>query len=379
MKFNSRVILIALICLLVSVSAASACSLTIDKHLTNGLEGKNIPFGTPITWNYIVKNIANHGSVNVIVTDNKGVAVTCPKTTLAAGESMTCTASGTAVAGDYKNTGKVCISGSTSECVTDDSKYFGIPITIDKLTNGADGLELITGTPITWTYTVTNHGTKTLTNVLVTDNKGVAVTCPKTTLAAGESMTCTASGTAVTGSYSNIGTATGKIKVYGCEDKTVTATDGSSYTGIATNPHIGIVKILANGLEGTTIAAGTSISWDYTVTNTGNVPLTTVGVTDDQGVIVTCPKTTLAVGESMVCTGSGTAIAVPYSNIGTATGFGGVPVTSVTANDGSSYTGTASGGSSGSAVPEFPTMALPAAFIVGLVGIVLYVKSNREI
>lgn len=36
---------------------------------------------------------------------------------------------------------------------------------------------------------------------------GVIVTCPKTSLVPGESMTCTASGTAVAGQYANIGTA----------------------------------------------------------------------------------------------------------------------------------------------------------------------------
>ena len=43
-------------------------------------------------------------------------------------------------------------------------------------------------------------------------------------------------------------------------------------------------------------------------------------VTDDQGVVVTCPQTTLDVGESMTCTGDGTAAAGQYANIGTATG-----------------------------------------------------------
>jgi len=37
------------------------------------------------------------------------------------------------------------------------------------------------------------------------------------------------------------------------------------------------------------------------VTNTGDVDLTDVEVVDDQGVTVTCPATTLAVGATMTC------------------------------------------------------------------------------
>jgi hypothetical protein len=60
------------------------------------------------------------------------------------------------------------------------------------------------------------------------------------------------------------------------------------------------------------------VSWEYVVTNTGTVGLTGVAVTDDRGVRVTCPAATLAAGQSMTCTGSGTATAGQYVNVGTA-------------------------------------------------------------
>jgi hypothetical protein len=71
---------------------------------------------------------------------------------------------------------------------------------------------------------------------------------------------------------------------------------------------------------GPEIAVGGAVNWQYFVTNTGNVALSNVSVTDDQGVVVTCPKTTLAAGEAMTCTGSGTATLGQYANLGTATG-----------------------------------------------------------
>jgi uncharacterized repeat protein (TIGR01451 family) len=70
-------------------------------------------------------------------------------------------------------------------------------ITIDKTTNGSDGPTILIGQPISWTYVVTNTGNVDLTDVSVTDDQGVTVTCPQTTLAVGASMTCTATGFAV--------------------------------------------------------------------------------------------------------------------------------------------------------------------------------------
>lgn len=49
---------------------------------------------------------------------------------------------------------------------------------------------------IIWTYRVTNTGPEDLIDVVVTDSRNVAVSCPKTTLAVAEQMDCTATGIA---------------------------------------------------------------------------------------------------------------------------------------------------------------------------------------
>ncbi len=72
--------------------------------------------------------------------------------------------------------------------------------------------------------------------------------------------------------------------------------------------------------RGRTLRSDGAVNWTYLVTNTGNVTLTNVVVTDDQGVAVTCPKTTLTAGEFMTCTGSGTAEAGQYAQHRQATG-----------------------------------------------------------
>ncbi|HEX3530446.1 MAG TPA: hypothetical protein VH988_25575 [Thermoanaerobaculia bacterium] len=292
--------------------------------------GPQLPVGSPVTWSYYVTNTGHAPLSNVHVSDDRGVAVTCPKSTLAAGESMTCTGSGTATACQYSNTGTAFGTPATGSPVTAQSTswYFGATspaIQIKKNTNGqhvtaAPGPTINAGSAVTWTYVVTNSGDVALSNVAVTDDQHVAVSCPKSTLQPGESMTCTGSGTAVSGQYHNVGTATGQTLC----GSVVSASDGSWYYGQAQQPGITIQKS-TNGqcvtaAPGPTIHIGSAVTWTYKVTNTGQTALSNVHVSDDKGVAVTCPKSTLAAGESMTCTGSGTATACQYSNTGTAFG-----------------------------------------------------------
>jgi hypothetical protein len=111
----------------------------------------------------------------------------------------------------------------------------GPSVEIEKTTNGSDGQDIVVGTAITWRYIVRNTGTVTLNTVSVTDNRGVAVSCPATSLASEATMTCTGIGTAVLGSYSNIGTVTAGFTFNGTTG-TVTDSDESSYRGIALTP-----------------------------------------------------------------------------------------------------------------------------------------------
>lgn len=76
----------------------------------------------------------------------------------------------------------------------------------------------------------------------------------------------------------------------------------------------------ANDAPGPTLTVGSQVTWRYEVTNTGTVPLTGIVVTDDRGVTVSCGgQTTLAVGQSMTCAGSGVATLGQYRNVGTVT------------------------------------------------------------
>ena len=128
---------------------------------------------------------------------------------------------------------------SEESCVTDKfAPRTGIDI--DKLTNGSDGPEILVGSPVNWTYKVTNTSNVTLYDIVVTDvvitpdQPAVVVDCSGiTTLAPGAHMTCTASGTAVLGSYKN----TGKVEGDTEGGSKVSDEDPSHYTGVSRPPN----------------------------------------------------------------------------------------------------------------------------------------------
>lgn len=282
--------------------------------------------GSAVQWTYVVRNSAKAQLFEVAVSDSKGAAVTCPKTELKAGESMTCTASGTVAAGDTTNEGRARAQTAEGKEVKDSdaSRHRGeLPkIAITTTTNGQpddSGVSIVAGTSLTRAYTVTNTGAFDLINVLVTDTSGLSVSCAgKTTLAAGAAMTCSSSGTAQCGPHPGTAQVTGSVA-----NKTATDDDPANYTG--TRASTIDVEVFVNGQDadqppGPQLAVGFPLLWEYRVTNTDNVTLTNVTVTDEKIALVSCPKTTLQAHEIMTCTATGTAQAGQYASTGTATG-----------------------------------------------------------
>jgi hypothetical protein len=343
-----------------TATASSSCGVTVSSHddshyygetplsaciqikkFTNGMDadaapGPHIQVGSPIAWDYVVTNPCQAALSSVNVTDNRGVAVSCPKTSLASGETMHCTGNGTATAGQYENIGTVTANPPTGPAVTssDSSHYYGDTpespsacIRIKKFTNGMDadvapGPHLQVGDPVTWDYVVTNPCQAALSNINVTDDQGVAVSCPKTSLASGEAMHCTGNGTATEGQYENTGTVTANPPT----GPAVTDSDLSHYYGVPPEPPSACIQIkkFTNGMDadvapGPHLQVGDPVTWDYVVTNPCKAALSNVNVTDDRGVAVSCPKTSLASGEVMHFAGNGTATEGQYENTGTVT------------------------------------------------------------
>ncbi len=296
--------------------------LDIEKS-TNGQDADTAPgplilIGDPVNWTYMVTNTGNVTVTEIIVTDDQGVTVSCPDSSLAPSASMTCTASGTALVGQYANIGSATANpptGFSQVSDSDPSHYFGVDpgVELQKYTNGVDAVEapgpyILVGEAVSWTYVITNVGNITISNFTVSDDQlGAVSDCPTTTLGPGDATTCSASGVAVSGQYTNTGSVTAWL--LGLEGS-VQASDKSYYFGA--DPSIQIVKKTngydANEAPGPYIPVGESVATTYEISNNETVySFTEIVVTDESGFIPECPQTTLTAGESMTCTASSTA------------------------------------------------------------------------
>jgi uncharacterized repeat protein (TIGR01451 family) len=167
------------------------------------------------------------------------------------------------------------------------------------------------GQMVTFTFHVTNTGNVTLSTITIKEGafSGIGAlsmpTCAAgaASLAPGHSVDCTATYTVTQadidrGSITNTATATGTPPG---NLQPPDSPPSSATLPITQNPAITLVKS-ANVQNFT--AAGTVVTYSYKVTNTGNVTLTGVKVTDPMPGLsaITCPSTTLPPAASMTCT-----------------------------------------------------------------------------
>ncbi len=258
------------------------------------------------------------------------------------------------------------------------------------------------GGSVTYTYVVTNTGNVPLTDVSVSDDKCSPVTRSggdtdgdnKLDLTESWTFSCTAT---ITANTTNIGTATGQDG-----DDTVTDTDDATVLIVEVNPQANTPDI---HLEKTVAplslpVGGGDVTYTYVVSNSGDEPLTDVKVRDDNGTAgntaddfdVDCPKTTLAVDESMTCTADVTGTETTTTNIATASGTAGE--TTVTDTDDATVTVAAPGGgveaetdvpvapqtdinATGDAGGTLPVL-LAVLGIIGLAAVVLTPKRARR-
>jgi uncharacterized repeat protein (TIGR01451 family) len=219
----------------------------------------------------------------------------------AGANNMTFSVPGSSVIGQvysrfrYSSTGGLNPDGAATDGEVEDYRItIEAPapgIHIEKETNGDDA-DLPTGpyihvdSTVTWTYTVTNTGNVPLSSVTVLDNiPGVTPVYQSgdngnTLLEMTETWIFETTGTATLGQYTNIGHTEGTYLT-----STVTDNDSSNYFG-----YTAIIDIekATNGQDaddptGPTIQEGDTVAWSYAVTNLGNVPLSNVTVTDDNG------------------------------------------------------------------------------------------------
>ena len=80
----------------------------------------------------------------------------------------------------------------------------------------------------------------------------------------------------------------------------------------------------ADEAPGPFVPVGDPVTWTYVVTNTGNVTLNDIEVTDDVLGEITCPDDSLDVGDDMECEATGVSEPGQYENLGTVAAVGAV-------------------------------------------------------
>ncbi|HYF74779.1 MAG TPA: hypothetical protein VD864_18270 [Nocardioides sp.] len=305
----------------VSTPVPKLPAIELDKtgSAINDNDGNGPDAGDTVTYGFKVTNTGNVTLNPVTVSDPKLGAITCPAGALLPGASVSCTPKTYTLlqtdvnAGKVENTATAHGSPPSGPEVTDtDTVNIALPgspaIEIDKTagaindldTNGSD-----TGDTIVYTFLVTNTGTVTLSPVTVTDPKVGPITCPGGALAPGVSVNCTPKTYTLTQNDVDTGKVENTATAHGTPPTGPEATDtDSTTTPIASNPRIELDKVAgtvadpdSNGAD-----AGDTITYQFQVTNTGNVTLNPVTVTDPKVGPVTCPPGALLPGASVSCT-----------------------------------------------------------------------------
>ncbi|MBT3943462.1 MAG: DUF11 domain-containing protein, partial [Chloroflexi bacterium] len=278
--------------------------------------------GDVIVYSFTVTNTGNVTLTNVTVSDPLVTVVGGPLASLAVGATDSTTFAGTYSltqadidAGKVDNIATTSGTAPDGTGVSDDDTHTEpVPaspaiqlVKSGSLDLGVDGIA-DPGDLITYSFTVTNTGNVTLIGVTVSDPLVTVIGGPLASLAVGASDGGTFSGSyALTqadidaGKVDNIATTSGTAP-----DGTGVSDDDTHTEPVPANPAIELLKSgsLDLGVDG--IAnPGDVITYSFTVTNTGNVTLTGVTVSDPLVTVVGGPLASLAVGATDSTTFSG--------------------------------------------------------------------------
>ena len=293
--------------------------MSIVKSLNGSAPSK---IGDVITYKIVVTNTGETYLLGVNITDANATIGACTMvlpTPLAQGESFSCTATHTVTDADMA-AGKVdntAVATSTNAPLTRNSNVVTVPLTaapalkISKALAGAAPTKV--GDTIGYTLVITNTGNVTLKNVTVTDANATVGACTVTTpasLAPGASFSCAATHVVTdadfaAGKVDNVASATG-TSVAGTAagasgGSTLLVNSNLVTVPLSANPALTVVKALVGSAPSKT---GDVITYSITVTNSGNVNLTGVTVTDANATVGACAPVVpaaLGIGASITC------------------------------------------------------------------------------
>ncbi len=291
--------------------------------------------GDALNYRIVVRNVGQIALTDVTVSDPAAEGFdpstdcdpTAPASSLAVGAEIVCEASHVISqtdidAGLFTNTA-TANSDETLEASADVTTTFTQTpaLTLDKNVVSSGPYDL--GDTVTYSLVATNSGNVTLTGVAITESAGAVLgTCDPlapTALAPGGSLTCAASYVITqadidAGTHTNVATAE--------SDRTEPASDEAKVP-VTQSPDLSISKIVTSENNDD---VGDVITFDIVTTNTGNMTLTGVMVTDDLADLGECDAelpTTLAPGETITCEATHTVTQADidagiYTNVATA-------------------------------------------------------------
>jgi uncharacterized repeat protein (TIGR01451 family) len=271
---------------------ASVDVINPDIALEKTADATTIYAGDTVTYTYVVTNPGDDPLSSVSVSDDKCAPVSGPSEISGDGDDLldpgevwqyTCA---TALTEDTINiataTGVDSAEGTVSDADAAQVDVISPEIALEKT---ADATMIYAGDAVTYTYVVTNPGDDPLSSVSLSDDKCAPVDGPSEISGGGDGLLdpgevweylCT---TTLSESTVNTATVAGVDSAGG----TVEADATASVTVIS--PSISLSKIASAEV----ITAGDVVTYTYTVTNTGDNPLTGVVVSDDKCAPVSGP------------------------------------------------------------------------------------------
>ena len=281
--------------------------------------------GETISYTFSVTNSGNVTLTDVTLADTVGGVTISggPIATLAVGAVDTTTFSGSYAitqadidAGAFLNTATVTGTDPNDQPVSDDDSHTE-PLPQDpELTlvkSSTTTSIVVAGQVVPYSYLLTNTGNVTISALSVSDdNVDAPAVCVETTLAPAESTTCSASHTVTqaeldangsptpdSGVLTNVAIATGTPA-----GGTLTDPTDSLDIPIVQAPELTLVK---SSTTTSIVVAGQVVPYSYLLTNTGNVTISALSVSDDNvDAPAVCVETTLAPAESTTCSASHT-------------------------------------------------------------------------
>ena len=282
--------------------------------------------GQTVTYTYTTKNSGNVTVHDLVLSDSKVGPITLTQTTLAPGASTTATKSYTVLEtdlpGPLNNTVTATATDSQNVAVPAAKATAIVPLRYAasmSVTKVASITSAGVGQTVTYTYTVKNTGNVTVHDLALSDSRLGSVTSAQAMLAPDASTTATASyvvkETDLPGPLVDSVNATSK-DILGAAVPTAKATASVALRYAAS---MSVAKVPSI----TTAGVGQTVTYTYTVKNTGNVTVHDLALSDSRLGTVTPGQTTLAPDASTTATvtyvAKETDLPGPLSNTVTAT------------------------------------------------------------